>query len=276
MTTDGTFNLEVFSSKSTKNKNASTNLEREKILVEIFSIEIRKLTKEELAFREKWISFLKTHVTNGDNILKIEHYGGRGNNFDFLLTTEIASMKLEFKFGTTPQDIQVYCNKDISCSDLFKYPEYYYNNVLVKLDLPCIRPSLSEYMVDIYKTTPSLTKYPEFYDYLKSHKTQIQTNVKNSITQFLTTYGNLVDTVKVGNMLTEKLCSKTTVKYDFKKKEFILLGKPCNGKFDDLVFSHIKNGNTIVLTNDRCTVNMLLRWKNHNGVLGPAWQIKVV
>jgi hypothetical protein len=38
----------------------------------------------------------------------------------------------------------------------------------------------------------------------------------------------------------------------------------------------VKNGNTIVVVSKAGTKhNMLLRWKNHLGILYPAWQISL-
>ena len=38
----------------------------------------------------------------------------------------------------------------------------------------------------------------------------------------------------------------------------------------------VKNRNTIVLMSDNYEYHLLLRWRNHAGILNPAWQIKVV
>jgi hypothetical protein len=60
-----------------------------------------------------------------------------------------------------------------------------------------------------------------------------------------------------------------------------------NGKFYLDVFNplellatrsiEIKNGNTLVIESGLPTTqhHLLLRWKNHNGILFPAWQIKL-
>ena len=59
-----------------------------------------------------------------------------------------------------------------------------------------------------------------------------------------------------------------------------------NGKFyldtlteeniDILAEKNLKGNNTIVIKtiNDKAEYHLLLRWKNHAGVLFPAWQIK--
>jgi predicted secreted protein len=46
----------------------------------------------------------------------------------------------------------------------------------------------------------------------------------------------------------------------------------------DIKFHSIKNGNTIVLqsaANPSTTFHLLLRWRNHKGILNPAWQISL-
>ena len=59
----------------------------------------------------------------------------------------------------------------------------------------------------------------------------------------------------------------------------------CDGEFykdtiniDELTVTKIEKitKNTLVLqTNSTSKINMLLRWKNHAGILFPAWQISI-
>jgi hypothetical protein len=37
----------------------------------------------------------------------------------------------------------------------------------------------------------------------------------------------------------------------------------------------VRNGNTIMLGTATHTLKLLLRWKNHKGILYPAWQISL-
>jgi len=49
-----------------------------------------------------------------------------------------------------------------------------------------------------------------------------------------------------------------------------------NKELNCLTINNIKNNNTIVLNTESASrIHMLLRWKNHLGVLLPAWQIKL-
>ena len=40
-------------------------------------------------------------------------------------------------------------------------------------------------------------------------------------------------------------------------------------------FIGINNSNTIIVESDKYKFKLLLRWRNHKGILNPAWQISV-
>ena len=42
-----------------------------------------------------------------------------------------------------------------------------------------------------------------------------------------------------------------------------------------LKYIGIKNNNTILVKSENYMYELLLRWRNHKGILNPAWQIKV-
>ena len=45
--------------------------------------------------------------------------------------------------------------------------------------------------------------------------------------------------------------------------------------FANLTFIEIKNNNVIVLKTSTSIFHLLLRWRNHKGILMPAWQISL-
>ena len=60
------------------------------------------------------------------------------------------------------------------------------------------------------------------------------------------------------------------------KKDFII-DKINENELKILNIIEIKNKNTLVLkTNSNTQIKMLLRWKNHAGILYPAWQISLI
>ena len=44
---------------------------------------------------------------------------------------------------------------------------------------------------------------------------------------------------------------------------------------ESLVFDRIHRKNTIVLKTDKNEYHLLLRWKNHQGILNSAWQVSI-
>ena len=42
-----------------------------------------------------------------------------------------------------------------------------------------------------------------------------------------------------------------------------------------MTFQGIKNENTLIIGTETTTYGLLLRWRNHKGILNPAWQISM-
>jgi hypothetical protein len=175
------------------------------------------------------------------------------------------------------------------------YDEFYYTNYLPKYvaidtgrnpndpndiklaltELPI--PPLDEYLNAVTKTD---TKDLPFFAQLKERedilfKKEKSALVDESIAQYLALYGSQIDV----NAFTTKLVADQT------NKHYILWK---NGKFhhdmitqeemSDIKFHSIKNGNTIILQSaikPSITYHLLLRWRNHKGILNPAWQISM-
>ena len=99
--------------------------------------------------------------------------------------------------------------------------------------------------------------------------------VNDSIRSFLAEYGSACDLAHLSGLLQAKQVGKVFVLWDGV------------GAFhldrlstEDLTITEVvgvRNGNTLeVRSGGGCTFHLLLRWKNHKGVLYPAWQIKLV
>jgi hypothetical protein len=44
---------------------------------------------------------------------------------------------------------------------------------------------------------------------------------------------------------------------------------------DSLIFYSVERKNTIVLKTEKNEFHLLLRWKNHQGILNSAWQVSI-
>ena len=213
--------------------------------------------------------------------ISLQQKGGRGFNYDFLVTINGREFRIEFKFGgTSVTNIPEYFNPAADKPfHLVLYARYFYHNFLP--DIVALVPNLeipneAAYMAEIHKNSSKNTfftklkeaeKDPVFY----KQKSEI---VKRSITAFL--HNNL--------QTTDFKAITAEFQRSQENKWFILYNA---GTFhhdnihpDELIVdgpADIRNGNLLVLKAKQhgTSHEMLLRWKNHQGVLYPAWQISM-
>jgi hypothetical protein len=218
--------------------------------------------------------------------------GNRGNNHDFtiryVLANEVKEIKGEFKFGgSSISNLPEYFNPsaDKEFHDQF-YARYFYRNFLPKIaslySITTPLPTEDEYFKLVHKNT---SKHPFFLalrkaeDDAKLDATSTLYNDKQKIVcQSITEYLTLVkDTTKLETITSEFQRSQDN-------KQFLLYE---NGEFhldslkpEELIASNvveIKNGNKLIIqsADNHTRHEMLLRWKNHLGILFPAWQISI-
>jgi hypothetical protein len=280
--------ITTFFSTSTRADNDATNKVREGILElitnpskecldhPVHGVQWRQVSTE---WRKALTLVAKDHPYTS---IQIKRKGGRGANYDaeatFLNgTTVVLTKKLEFKKGGTsinglPQflSLQVRAGLFEQTYDTFWYQNYLEAYRTCDKGLTVAVPDLTTYLKLVTATT---SKHP-FFVQLKERESIAQEEksvvVKRSITDYLERFGSTIHTKafaeKVRATQTDKvylLWSKGTFHIDG------LLAK----EMTDMVFDSIKNGNTIVLRAGTTTYHLLLRWRNHKGILNPAWQI---
>lgn len=282
-------NIKYFLYKNKKSENDIFNQIRERI-IKIFLMrynDVRFSYSIDDDGRKLFENFKRTMSKIGvREIVKTKSIGGR-NNVDFHIEylnsmKEKIEMELEFKNGSLsveklPQFLQLYTtNKSVYLFDE-PYHEYYYQYYLPKIlklleerDIHLELPKYDEYLKHLNDTTKKNTFHYKLYQAYKKHK-EINDIVKESIDEYLKKVG---DKVNIG-ILNRKLREQ-------KNKVYLMT---CNGKFvleqvKDYMrvrrFKYVKNKNTIVLEGGMgCEIHCLLRWKNGNGVRGPAWQISL-
>lgn len=292
---------------SGRDANDSSNKIREKILLETLLGKTEQFTNDPV-HKEAWVNFIsatKDAVNDLAKYLNINSYekidveskGGRSANYDLLLTFYIQNQEpvkvpLEFKFNSTcvkdiPEWFNPAANKDFHniC-----YAEFYYDNYLTQLrDIYKIKvplPSKEDYVKYIHSDTPKgeFLIALDVADRLDSPTRKIKSThgpclelaadlAKKSITAFL---NNVKDKTKLDTITKEFQRSQDD-------KVFLLY---CSGKFyldsikpSELIAKSvvgIRNDNILVIqTAENTQHEMLLRWKNHNGILHPAWQISM-
>lgn len=228
--------------------------------------------------------------------------------------TATASRKIEFKYGASningiPQFLSLPTKFGMFRTDdaaptptpTPKYEVFWYQKYLdkyiacdpqLKLKLKCIesdtptsaataasappKPSLEDYLRFIPKTNYDVNP---FFVHLKECETNFKKEkakvVNDSISEYLSSFGQDLDI----NMFTEK------IKESQQDKTYILWGKDMKCHIDSIsqeemsgiCFKNIKNNNTIILESSitKTMYSLLLRWRNHKGILNPAWQISL-
>jgi len=208
--------------------------------------------------------------------------GGRSFNYDMDVHYTTASQtlykKLEFKYGASsieklPQFLSLQARFPFFP---VQYDSYYYDNYLaayVALDNGITEPIPPKdiYMNMVTRVSdagPFFTQLKEREEVNKKQKAAI---VNASITQYLITYSADIDLELLGQKLKESQENKVYVLWN--NESFHL--DQINLEDMALEYAGIKNGNVLLIKSGANTFEMLLRWRNHKGILNPAWQISM-
>ena len=282
------------SKNNTRGKNDEINKIRENVIEKLPFIHEDYFNHPEygkhwVSLKEKFDNILPLLCKNDFHNYKIKKMAGRNYNYDFNVTffdpnyDIIKEEKLEFKHNSSdifklPQFLSLNINTDILKTS---YSEFYYNNYLDKylsivnrdLEVKMVKPPLEIYLK--YVTSVNYSIHPLF-EYLKSCEELFKKEkfevVDESIKEFLNLYGSEIDLEKLTKKFQSTQESKMYLLWDC--SDFHL----SNIKKEDLVIHHfigISNNNTIEVTSNKYKFKLLLRWRNHKGILNPAWQISI-
>ena len=286
--------ITTFFSTSTRNENDATNKVREQVLKLLCNPPKEYLEHPE--FGKFWqIVF---HAWNDElkkigeetgvpeyTSTKIKVKGGRAFNYDGNVmycngTNVVATRTIEFKnggssIGELPQFLSLPAKFGMFQE---KYDKFYYENYLDKYiacddEITETKPSLQLYLKNVTSTKYDVAP---FFAQIKKRELSFQKEknaiVNASITDYLTRYGKEIDI----NSLSEKVKATQT------NKIFLLWsnGKFCSDKISeeemsDMKYHSIKNGNVLEVKSGNTIYGLLLRWRNHKGILNPAWQISM-
>lgn len=274
-----------------KSDNDKNNKIREEIIEALPDMDESYFT--DLTHGEQWTN-LRTKLTesiqeladnNSFTNYEIVRLAGRTNNYDFKFIyynadTIVYERNVEFKNGSSsisklPQFL--------SLSDKFNlldcevsYSSYFYDNYLsnyLSLDssIELEKPEKEIYLKHVsntnYDIVPFFRELKTKEHNFKKEKSQL---VNESIQTYLELYGNQINLKKMADKLKSQ-DNKVFMMWDgnqFHLEQII-------PNMTDLEYINIKNGNTIMLKTDVYNYHLLLRWRNHKGILNPAWQIKL-
>ena len=284
-----------------RGENDSNNKVREHLLTHLLTPACDPCMTADSPHAEKWNRLRNEWKTALDNLaerlgitnytsIHIEHKGGRGENSDFLVTY-IGSdynkpVKVEFKFNEMPQFLNLPANRPIHPTS---YAEFYYNNYLDRVleileILLSEKPTYAAWVKYLYNNDAS--KHPLYVRMKEAEKTCTQaSNLKKAIQTGLVAQSIREYLEQVKDFTN---CEYLTQEFQKQSDKHFLIYNYTDGKFhydtytpNELTVksvSSVINGNTLVLESNHPGTyhHCLLRWKNHQGILFPAWQIKLV
>ena len=287
--------IKAFFTTSTRDGNDAANKVREKLLPIINDPPSEFLQDPEYGANwttanQEWKSILNKIAVNTGipeyTSTKVELKGGRKFNYDADVTFcgdsgVIASRKIEFKNGGTninelPQFLSLPAKSPIFTD---KYPEFWYDNFLdaylaVDPEITVPKPSREEYLQHVIKTNYECTP---FFAQLKARELTLQKEknkvVNQSITEYLTKHAASIQLDLFSEKVKETQSDKSYVLWS---KGKFYLDSIAPQEMANLQFQSVKNGNVVLVKSESNTVySLLLRWRNHKGILNPAWQISM-
>jgi hypothetical protein len=287
--------ISLFDSSRGKGRadNDANNTAREKIL-EACAAGLPEECVNDPEYGEKWRTLsakfdekIRAMTTTEFDRYVVQRKAGRNYNYDFLVTfyktdVQVDIVKVEFKFGVRtigelPQFYQKSTTWEIMSGPL--YHEFFYDRGYLA-EMMALDPNAPE-MVDreTYLRFVKQTNYdchPIFRYLYDNEEIQPQIRkkiVKQSITDYLTENEANFQLPAFLSSVQQSQEGKKYLMYsggDLYIEEFSFLTDP-----DMAVFKGIVRNNTYVVSSGNYQFGLLLRWKNHQGVLNPAWQVSV-
>jgi len=264
--------------KSTRSGNDASNKARELLLSTLLESSFQDDSPERGLQDDlrRALDTVATHSGIQYTSVTMVHKGGRTHNYDFdaLYTGPegVTSRKIEFKYGCSsipklPQFLSLSVKQFLP-----EFISFWWNHLdqYTTLDegITLAKPSLEEYskaVCSIHSNVPFLVQLKEREVVFKKEKHKV---VNDCITAFLQqaptfSYEFIQERLRSQQ---EKyfLCWNRTMTVDF---------------FTDAELSNLQyhsvTKNCILLQSDGAIFSLLLRWRNHKGILNPAWQISV-
>lgn len=286
--------LELFFNKYSKNINDKINKKREFLFIKLINDELKINDRKYRNLKKNIINELSLFCNKKYNNLSCEIKAGRNYNYDFDLfyynnDDVVKNIKLEFKYGCNkitnyPEFLSLYCSSFNAFLDK-DYIKYYYDNlddfiesfpIEKQQELKKNKPTYSEFLKIVNDAKYKHKFQNLIHEYSK--KTTNNEGFKKFINQQISDFlkGLKVEDLKFDDM-------KKVVLEKQKDKVFLFIneGNVYSEIIDDKIEitekMKIKNNNTIVFdsTKENYSVEWLLRWKNHKGCSGPAWQISL-
>lgn len=243
-----------------------------------------------------WSDFREKLLKTINKIFEIDNYisltckpmAGRKYNYDFLISMKLKNNltmthKIELKFNSCKIDK---CPQFLSLSSNFNtnYASFFYDKYLDEITALYSLPSITKekYLKFVHQT--DYEKDPWFkmlYDveqiYIKNKKTIVDTSIDDFISNAITSINTDLLTKKFIETQNGKMyLLYCPIKKQFYTDEIIIDELTLTGTYS-LKQNRENLINTIVYDTliPTTKISMLLRWRNHAGILNPAWQISI-
>jgi hypothetical protein len=282
--------IQAFYVSSVRGANDANNAVRENVLAMLLTPAADEFCAD-AECGDKW-SALRSGWREALGIAEatVKKMAGRKYNYDFSVGGEDgATMKVEFKSGAGLKDLSD-LPQILSLSGNFDmwrpqgeplYAEHFYKNFLpIYIDadggddeLRSALPELATYMKLVHQS--NYDRHPFFrrlYDREETNKTEKSEIVDQSISSYLLLAAGELDLEKLSAKLMESQSDKRFVMWDSRAHKF----STRQLVEDDLRLTElveVTKNSIVVRAASAQRYKMLLRWKNHKGVLLPAWQI---
>ena len=217
------------------------------------------------------------------NTTRIHLKGGRTFNYDADLSyynesVLIDTVKIEFKKGGNsivklPQflSLQVKCGLFPETYDKFYYDKYIDKYIACDAEITEPKPDLALYLKCVsvinYNVLPFFSQLKAREPFFKKEKFRV---VNESITDYLNQYGAQLDLLAFSEKIKRTQTDKIFMLWS---DERFYIDMIVDNEMSGMSVNSIKNGNVIEVKSGGSIYNLLLRWRNHKGILNPAWQI---
>jgi len=266
--------IEHFYNVSERKNNDNSNKIRERVIENINDIPSKFIKDKK--YGEQWKEVISKFQEIFGKDTKIKKFGGRKYNYDFEIKSGNNIHKVEFKFNCDKISKLAQFLSLGSNSKILKesYSEFFYDNYLQKmvkvLGIKSEIPGKNLYLKNVHSVNYNI--HPIFQELKGKTNEESDDIVNESIKSFLKMNYKTVNLDYLKEKIGESLDKKYLL-WDLKNKKFIL--EEIKEDFDNFQVKKIENDNSIVVSSDDYKYKLLLRWRNHKGVLYPAWQISL-
>ena len=283
----------TFGITSTRGANDATNKIRENILPILSGppadyLEHPIYGRQWLYCSRAWNAALNEIALEKDisyTLTRVKLKGGRSFNYDADLlyyngAELIDTVKIEFKkggnsIGKLPQflSLQVKYGLFPETYDKFYYEHYIDAYIACDTGITEPKPDLALYLKCVasinYNVLPFFSQLKARYDFFQKEKGCV---VNTSITDYLNQYGTQLDLLSFMEKIRNTQKDKIYILWD-NKRFYIDMFKETD--MSRMSINSVKNGNVIEVKSGNVMYHLLLRWRNHKGILNPAWQIRI-